>query len=291
MGNAIIVNYHYIRDESTNGIRACSIERFREQLVSLKKKYKIVSVPDAYKAALENVNGNFCALTFDDGLVEHYKIAFNFLKQQNVTGTFFVIGSSLKEKTVPATHKLHLLLLKKSSNELADLFHAFFGNRFLLSKTIRLNPKRRFDDVLTSNLKESLIALPAEDRNSFIDSVFGQLYGDETQIFDELFMSAENVKEMHENGMTIGSHTYSHQALDGRDRMDQALDIERGMEVVSDIVNAPVKALSYPHGRYDKNTLEILEEKKFSWAVILGGRAVKARDHKFCIPRYDTNDI
>jgi len=96
---------------------------------------------------------------------------------------------------------------------------------------------------------------------------------------------------MHKNGMEIGSHTYSHQALDGRDYDEQEADIKKGVRVIHAITGKDVSTFSYPHGRHTADTLEILKKMNFSVAVVLGGRSVTSQDHRFSIPRYDTNDI
>ena len=81
------------------------------------------------------------------------------------------MGLPLREKKVPLAHMLHTLLAKCAVEDLVASFHSFFAGCHRISGKERINPRRRFDDVLTSNLKETLIALPYEERSAFLSDL------------------------------------------------------------------------------------------------------------------------
>lgn len=290
MNSYKVVNYHYIRDKSSSGIHACSIDTFKKQFYFLKKSHTLVPLGTLYEYAKEYRAGSYCALTFDDGFIEHHDVAFPLLREHGVVGTFFIIGLPWEGK-MPFTHKLHLILSKKSTRELIESLHNFFRGRYIVPEKTRINPRRRFDDILTSNLKETIISLPVPEKNDFIGHVFRELYSDEISITKDTFMSREHVRKLYDGSMNIGSHAFSHQALDTFTKEQQKEDIEKSVKTLTETVSATPSAFSYPHGRYTKETRQILEDLNFSLAVILGGREVTASDEIFSIPRFDTNDI
>ncbi|MEK7081867.1 MAG: polysaccharide deacetylase family protein [Patescibacteria group bacterium] len=291
MNRYLIVNYHYIRDEQSSGINACRVDHFAEQINFLSSQYSIVTLQELYDNARKSAPGNFCSLTFDDGLVEHYAVAYKFLREKGLPGAFFIIGMPLQEQKIPLTHKLHLLLSHKTAKELVSMFHSYFHGRYLIDDSIRINPRRRFDDVLTSNLKETLIGLPITERQDFIENVFKDFHKSEAKLCADLFMSPSSLKEMGEHSMEIGSHGYSHRSLETLSFEEQKADIEASRRAIGDITGKNPMIFSYPHGRYNDDTIRILNDLGFSMAVILGGRAITNLDERFSIPRYDTNDI
>ena len=287
----VIVNYHYIRPTNSGGIHPCRIETFTEQISSLGASYSIVPLGEVVAAAKAHRPGNFCALTFDDGLAEHYRVAYPLLLAAKIPATFFPLGLPLSEGRIPLPHKLHILLSELSVDDLVRRLERFFPDAAPINRTTAMNPHRRFDDVLAANLKETLIALPAAERERFLEAVFREVVSDEPRLAKEFFLSPDQLREMHASGMEIGSHTYSHSALDRLPPALQSEEIARGEEVVRSIIAHRPRAFAYPHGRYTAETLAILEDRGYGAAYLLGAREVGAADGRFEIPRFDSNDV
>lgn len=291
MDKYIAVNYHYIREQSDNGIKACTVGDFLNHLDYLSDNYKIVRLAELYNNVLKGVKGNYCSLTFDDGLTEHFDVAFQALKERGLTGIFFPIGLPIKERRVPLTHKLQLILSRKSVADLVSLFQNFFKNKYKIDDKVRIEPRRRFDDVLTSNLKETLMRISFEERSSFINDIFAKLYEDEATIARQLFMPKESIAEMSKGGMDIGIHTYNHLSMEVLSSSEQEKEIEESLKILANIVNGDLNVFSYPHGRYSEETLKLLDKSGFALGVRLGSESLSSATHKFLIPRYDANDF
>ena len=93
-----ILGYHEITPEKSPKRYAITSELFRGQLAWLKGNgYKTTSLTDICEALIQK-NGlpeKNIVLTFDDGLLNHYEIAFPMLKEFGFTATFFVIAGSV----------------------------------------------------------------------------------------------------------------------------------------------------------------------------------------------------
>lgn len=287
----VIVNYHYIRAADSSGIHPCTIAAFKQQIASLAAHYTIVAVAEVVAAARADQPGNFCALTFDDGLAEHYTIVFPLLRAAKIPATFFPLGLPLADGRIPLPHKLHILLSELSAGDLVQRLERFFPDEAPINRTTPLNPRRRFDDVLTANLKETLIALPLGERERFIEAVFREVVANEPALAGKFFLSPDQLRELDQAGMEIGSHTYSHFALDTLAPRAQSEEIVRGEEVIASIITQRPRSFAYPHGRHTPETLSILEGRGYQAAYLLGAREVGAADGRFEIPRFDTNDV
>ena len=285
----IIVNYHYIRPD-TRQFKACLEQTFVKQLDYLRANYEMVPIPEAYRAAHEQREGKYCALTFDDGLKEHYAFAFPLLQRYSIPATFFLIGRALQGGFVSLSHKLHVLLSHSSARELRDKFHDFFSGKYHIDDTVPLNPKRRFDDMLTANLKETIIALPSSEKESFIEELFRRSYN-ETELASSMFLSAREAKRMSENGMEIGAHGYTHTALDTLDRESQRQEIEAVTHTIEEATGAAPTMFSYPNGRYNEHTALLLRSLGFAYATTIEKGDLSAARDTLLLPSYDTNHI
>ena len=288
--NQGIVNYHYIREKGDNGIHPCTIERFRTQVLSLLRTHEPVGVAELHAIAARRETGRFFALTFDDGLAEHYHVAFPMLREHRIPGTFFVLGMPIAEERLPPSHALHVLLSRLSTEELIAMLERHTHGAIAVNRREPMNPERRFDDVLTANLKETLIRMPLADRLGFIRSALASLVPDEAAFVKTFFMDADHVREMDQAGMAIGAHTMSHAALDTLGTAGQGREIKQGSAVLADLLGRKSEIFSYPHGLYTEGTLNILKAEGFRYGVTLEVRDVAAADDPLRIPRYDTND-
>ena len=288
--NYIIVNYHYIRPQKLRGLNPGTEENFKKQLDYLRVNYGIVSVEEVYQAAKAGKPGRFAALTFDDGLKEHYAFVFPLLEKYSIRGTFFLSGEILRDGKVSLTHKLQVLLLHLDTRSLVDMFLNFFKHQYRIDDKTRINPRRRFDDVLTANFKETLIALPFSERADFINHVFNK-YEDERKIADDFFVNPKEAQTMKKGGMEIGAHGFRHLSLEVLSREEQRQDIEASKDVLEEMMGVSPEIFSYPHGRASGATLEILRANGFKYGVTIKPEDVSSGADPLLIPRYDANDI
>jgi peptidoglycan/xylan/chitin deacetylase (PgdA/CDA1 family) len=76
------------------------------------------------------------------------------------------------------------------------------------------------------------------------------------------------IREMHEYGITIGSHSHLHPDY-SRSPVDLVKeDMKRSFEIISDKIGERVKYLSYPFGRIRKNEWQLAREAGYEKAFI-----------------------
>ena len=79
-------------------------------------------------------------------------------------------------------------------------------------------------------------------------------------------MSEEELKEWHNNGFEIGSHTLDHKNLKLIDDKEKKNQIEESKNIFKNKYNIDIKSFSYPFGSYNDNVVKIVKNN-FDFAV------------------------
>lgn len=88
----------------------------------------------------------------------------------------------------------------------------------------------------------------------------------------EKYMTWEQAKEMADSGLvSIQSHTASHPNLDELTREEQAVELNRSFDAIFEHLGREPYVLCYPTGRYNQNTLELMEGQYAFGVKMVGG--------------------
>ncbi|MEA3345686.1 MAG: polysaccharide deacetylase family protein [Chloroflexota bacterium] len=99
------------------------------------------------------------------------------------------------------------------------------------------------------------------------------------------YLSWAQVKEMHRAGMEFGSHTYTHPDLRGKPIEYLVWQILGSKEAIEQRIQEPVRFFSYPSGRYNRQTVEILRSAHFWGAVSTQQGVEQSSEHPFELQR------
>lgn len=300
LDNFVIVNYHYVENPRPDfpSIFPCSIKEFERQVAFLSQNFSVVSVPELFVAAKHNENKKLCAITFDDGLQDQYEHAVPLLKKYHATATFFIITGTL-ERILPLAYKIHILTSRMAMEEVAALFNTFLADSFFEAKeqywipsNRRISNRRLHEDMLSANVKETLMMIPPDMRMMFFDlTLKGKLKIDEAQLCRDLFMDEEKIATLEYQGFTIGSHTHHHESLEHKNTVFLKNEVAASINVFSRFLKKQPTIMSYPHGRSNEATWNVLAESGFTHGVTIERRGVNKQDKPFLIPRFDTMDV
>lgn len=93
---------------------------------------------------------------------------------------------------------------------------------------------------------------------------------------DSPMMNAKQLKAMSESPLcTIGAHTCTHPHLSTLPADKQRTEIADCKSDLENLLGKKVRHLAYPHGDYNKATIEIASELRFTTAVTTSGRHVR----------------
>ena len=305
-GELAIVMYHYVRPikgSKFSGIKGLEIDGFKRQLTYLTENFNIVSTDEVINAAknLACLPNNACWLTFDDGYKDHFKYVMPELLKRNLHGAFFPPRVAIMEDHVLDVNLIHHIL--SCANDIKHLVSRL--NYQSLShgvSEVDLNAyyeefavPSRFDNADTVYVKRMLQhVLPKELRSSIAQSMFREFVGlSASEFSSELYMSVNEVRELVDNGMYIGSHGSMHYWLDKIPPEDQEADIKQSLTFLDSVgVSTTDWVMCYPYGAYNTATLSLLKKFNATLGVTTEPRVAElSSDNPLILPRLDTNDF
>ncbi|HWR41049.1 MAG TPA: polysaccharide deacetylase family protein [Patescibacteria group bacterium] len=95
----------------------------------------------------------------------------------------------------------------------------------------------------------------------------------------------QEVREMKAAGMEIASHGVAHKDLTGMSREQQRQDIMQAKEILDRQLQQDTRYFCYPNGRYNQDTLEVLQAGGFLLAVTIDPGWAKKGDPQFALQR------
>ena len=297
--NQVIVNYHYVEDprDSARGIHPCATAEFERQIAFLGAHYRCVSVPQIFEAAHKGSQEKLCAITFDDGLRDQWEYALPLMKKYGVAATFFIITATL-EGIMPSAHKIHLISSRISMSELAEQFNLFVSHispeaatSYHIPSDRYLNHKRRHDAMASANVKEMLNnSAPGEVSGAFLSALFKELGMSEEEECKKLFMNADEIRALQDQGFFAETHTHHHYSLEMETSEALDKDFHAAITALTHILGKSPTVMAYPYGRPPADHA-ILAACGITLGVTAENRALHAGDHPLLIPRFDTNDL
>lgn len=102
---------------------------------------------------------------------------------------------------------------------------------------------------------------------------------------NDRMLESDQLREMHRQGMEIGSHTTNH--LDLTTLTEEELEQEIGLSKnqLEEIVNAPVVSFAYPYGRYNRAAIDCVARNGYSFACSVRPGWYSTMNSKLELPR------
>ncbi|MDD1653039.1 MAG: polysaccharide deacetylase family protein [Methanomicrobiales archaeon] len=280
-----IIMYHYVRPRTDPPYISLSAEGFEQQVKYLLERGPIISFRDLALGKTGSI------LTFDDGLKDHYLNAYPILKKWNVTGAFYPSGESTVHKTLLPVHLNHYLLAMLGSEKYAEHFNALVPEENAIPTDRKLNEKYAYDDILTANIKHVILMMPEREKIPILTTIARENGIDLAAFHDMLYLDREEIRELVEGGMEIGSHGFSHQSLSTMGRAEQEEEIRKTQRILSSITGEKTVLFSYPYGGYDAHTLDLLGKYGFTHAVTTDFGLSDRTTPLLRLKRIDTNKV
>ena len=299
--------YHYVRPIACSdfpGIKGLELSDFEGQLDYLEKNYTLVKPSDviATLKELKPLPERAVLLTFDDGYKDHYLHVYPVLRERKLSGVFFPPTAAVRDRELLDVNRLHFILASATIDvlirELEAAVLGFSGVYCLCSiEEYRTSWKvaNRFDSADVIYFKRMMQhVLPEDLRSRIAKELFARhVSRDEQSFADDLYLSGEQLIEMHEGGLEVGSHGHRHYWLPRLNISSQEKDIDDSLEFLGTLGLCKSEFwFCYPYGSYSDETMKVLRERGCAAAVTVN---VDIAD---CVPlkalelsRLDTNDL
>jgi peptidoglycan/xylan/chitin deacetylase (PgdA/CDA1 family) len=261
----VAVMYHSVADVQGNPDRELvaphGTELFERQLRHLESRYRVVAAADLLDAVRSRRRGERfpVAVTFDDDLACHARIALPVLRRVGVEATFFLCGTSLEEPFSYWWERLQRAydLGLDDLEELVGGASADEGPR---------RGRRGSIHELGRRIEEMA---PAER-----DAVSARLADRLGRDPADAGLRRADVSALVAGGMTIGFHTVRHDRLPDLNDDALARALTDGRERLEAIAGRRLDVIGYPHGAADRRVAAAARTAGFRTGFTVTGRPV-----------------
>lgn len=307
MNELYIAMYHYTRDLKNSrypNIKGLDVSLFREQIEFMKSNFNIITMEQVMDAVAGKslLPEKAILLTFDDGYIDNYTVAFPILEEYKVQGSFFIPGKTFASHQLLDVNKIHYILASANIYDLVEdvkrEMDIYRGREYDYESTEVLYQKyaisNRFDAKETIFVKRMLqTVLPESLRNTISSNLFKKYVGvSEEQLAHELYMSDTQIRTLKRHGMFIGIHGYDHYWLENLSEEEMKKDVSKALEVMDEFIDREQWVMSYPYGNYNENIIEYIKSQGACVGLTTEVRVANlSRDNGLILPRLDCNDF
>ena len=259
-GKLLFINFHYVRDPDQYdhpGIHPIAPEEFRWQVEMLAARFHMATPQEAeaFVYGQAELPGPSVLLTFDDGLTDHAEAARDVLDPLGIKSICFVLSRPLMERRAVAIHKVHWLRATAEPIAFREAFlsHLPDPSKRLFDEGVEPSEAQAaypYDSLADAKLKCLLnfhIALEVVD--DICSRMLAERGIDEATFCGSIYMSDDNLRELHANGHMIAAHGHTHTAFARLDYQNMIEEITQSMDCIEAITASRPTWLSYPNGR------------------------------------------
>jgi len=296
----LAVNYHYVglNNDLNKSLHGLSTNEFLRQINFLRSHFDLITLNEL--AEIDFNDKNYCLITFDDGLLCHYEVVFQLMKEYDFPSVFFISTLPLTEKKATDTHKYQYLRTKLSPNDLANELSSFqinnkikFDLKFLTETEIR--KRYRYDNLQTAETKYIInYLLSKKQRSKFINYIFGKFVTSEEEFVKKWYLSEEQIKNMHLTSKCIGSHAYSHEPLAQMEQDRVKMELIRSKQTLEEITGSQIDCISYPLGNpgaVGKREGKISRDLGYKFGFTMEREWNTTKKDQTLLARIDCNDL
>jgi peptidoglycan/xylan/chitin deacetylase (PgdA/CDA1 family) len=226
------------------------------------------------------------ALTFDDGWLDNYTLAFPVLREAQVPATIFLVSDAMEHGrlfwTEDVVTKTHHIAMRGGGRRVLDALAEQWP-------IVERHAKPSSASALCESWVETLKLVPEQERRARIDSYFSAI-GAEREPLRGYVMTWKHAREMAKDGITFGSHTHTHRILEGLDAAAIESELTVSRATISAQLQRDVTLFCYPNARYSGNEGEVLGRCGYRYGFILDKRQVRAPIDPYHIPRFLMNE-
>jgi len=296
--------YHYVRPAPAGlrYFRYLHIDNFRRQLDWLAPRHRFILREEFFDSVESGRAVDGVLLTFDDAFSDHYEHVLPELVARGLWGIFYVPTMVLTPGRMLDVHRVHWILGRLGGLRAMELAKELVSDDMLSHAHVedfhRLTYVLQDNDAATNLFKRTMNYFIAyEHREPILDRLMVRVLdgADERALKAGFYLNRDQIKAMHDAGMTIGSHTVNHPVMSRLDEDAQAIEISRSFGELEAITGEKMRTFCYPYGGF--HTFTAATERLLAGHGALFSFNVEARDisdddlsHRpQALPRYDCN--
>jgi len=294
--------FHYVRPDNPDlpYFKHFHIDNFKQMLDYIEHNFNFIPLHTFIDCITCNKNTNGYILTFDDGFKDHYRYVFPELRRRKLWGLFYPsVGPFLNNKLLDV-HRVHMLLGRYPAAKIYHEIKSILTENMLCQEHVKefksKTYKKQVNDTNTEEVKKLLnYFIDYKYRSTIVDMLAKKFFTDEKSLTKEFYMKPEEIKEMADNGMIIGSHTVFHPVLSRLSIEQQEIEISTSLDMIENIIDNPlaIRSFCYPYGEsfsFTQETKQILDKYNCLFAFTAEPKDILLQDilhNRLTLPRYD----
>jgi peptidoglycan/xylan/chitin deacetylase (PgdA/CDA1 family) len=290
----LVLNYHRIGTPTDSrfdeALWSATQDDFDRQVRLLKDGFDLIGVSELATVLSDLENGRrrplkssrFAMITFDDGYIDNYKLAYPVLKANDASAVFFIATGFIDKPRLPWWDEI-AWMVRSSRRESLTLTESWLDEPLMFSQ-----PDRR---AVINRLLKFYYRLDGSRTEPFLNGIAEATGSGRApkEAADGQWMDWGMIREMSVAGMDFGAHTVTHPILANLTAEDQGMEVCESRLRLENQLNRPITSLSYPVGNresFNDDTRAALSQYGFDWAFsYYGGHSSGADVDRYDIPR------
>jgi len=269
-GRAAILAYHRVLDPALHDADLVepgmfvNRDTFAGHIELLGRKYRVVPLETLVRQLLtgEEIPRRTVVLTFDDGWLDTYQVAYPLLKRAGLPATVFVPTALVGTR--------HRFWFSRAAEAAAEIWHRAdsllpvnpLGETFFVASLLA---RRLSRPAFLTAVLETLKEFTPDKRESTIVKLIelGELRPHtrrELVDWDELRRMVADIFE-------VGSHTARHVILTEIDAAMAKVELEESLRTIAEQIGKPATSLCYPNGNHDEGVRRLAHTCGFACAL------------------------
>jgi peptidoglycan/xylan/chitin deacetylase (PgdA/CDA1 family) len=280
----VILTYHRIavpgalQNPFYDPVVSATPEAFETQVRFLAKRFNVLTLDCLLKIAAHeggstkafpSVAKPLALVTFDDGYRDNYCTALPILRKLGVPATFFIPTQFLSIPGLPWWDHVAYVLKRTSIPQLT--LQRFPGDSAPLILNLGFMASHSQRTAAITTVIQLLLDGAIADETWFLAQldVQAEVPVDRSALGRELFMTLDQLGELVNTGMAVGSHTQSHRVLASLDDSTQHDELAKSKRFLESALGRRVEAFAYPFGRvgtFTTRTMQLVVEAGYRLA-------------------------
>lgn len=273
-----ILIYHRVLDEP-DYMRPGEVDKaaFTWQMELLAKHFNVLPLEEALQRMQnDSLPPRAVSITFDDGYADNYTNALPILQQFNLTATFFIASGFLNGGRM--WNDTVIEAVRNFAGPVLDLSEIGLG-LFEVN-----NEPQRSQAAGQIILQIKHLSFKQRDQNTQFIAAQSQ------DLPSNLMMTDDEVRLLHQRGMTIGGHTVNHPILSKLDSTSVAQEINDNKAYLESLLDSSIQLFAYPNGKPDQDYLPehvaLVKQAGYQAAVATQWGVVNEHSDKWQLPRF-----
>ena len=263
----VVLNYHRIGDSAhtplDSGVFSATVHQFEAQLRYLQADCDVIRVADIADVLRQGSKRRSVLLTFDDGYLDNYELAYPVLKRVGLPAVIFLATGFLDERFVAWWDEIAWIVKRTMQPNLGLPLSWDIESLAVPAMASDREPVIR-------RLLRAAKSLTPQKLKQFLDDLAEVAGTGRAPRTAETapWMTWDMVREMHRGGIDFGGHTVTHPVLSKCSIDQQREEIRQSKARVEAELGTPITTFSYPIGQrwaMTSETRRLVREAGFQW--------------------------